>query len=90
MIGDRGDIQTGRVSDVVDYEGQAMAVLDLKRWLPSARRQRKEMRPETLTLADIDADTGKGPAANLEEGEFHASTEDFIAALRARQNGSSQ
>lgn len=67
-----------------------MAVLDLKRWLPSARKQRKDVQPETLTLADIDADTGKGPAANLEEGEFHASTEDFIAALRARQNGSSQ
>ena len=67
-----------------------MAVLDLKRWLPSARKQRKETQPETLTLADIDADTGKGPAVNLEEGEFHASTEDFITALRARQNGSSQ
>ena len=67
-----------------------MAVLHLKRWLPSARKQRRDMQPETLTLADIDADTGKGPAADLEEGEFHASTEDFIAAMRARQNGSSQ
>ena len=67
-----------------------MAVSQLKRWLPSARKQRKAMQPETLTLADIDADTGKGPAADLEEGEFHASTEDFIAALRARRSGSSQ
>ncbi len=61
-----------------------MAVSQLKRWLPSARKQRLDVQPETLTLADIDADTGKGPTADLEEGEFHASTEDFIAALRAR------
>lgn len=67
-----------------------MAVLHLKRWLPSARKQRKETQPETLTLADIDADTGNGPAADLEEGVFHASTEDFVAALRARRNGSAQ
>ncbi len=67
-----------------------MAVLDPKRWLPSARKQRKDSQPEKLSLADIDADTGKGPAADLDEGEFHATTEDFIAAMRARRNGSSQ
>ena len=43
-----------------------------------------------LTLADIDADTGKGPAPDLEGGVFHASTEDFIAAMRARRNGAAQ
>jgi len=67
-----------------------MAVLHLKRWLPLARKQRKDSQPENLSLADVDADTGIGPAADLDEGEFHASTEDFIAALRARRNGSSQ
>ncbi len=67
-----------------------MAVLHLKRWLRSARNQRKDTQPENLSLADIDADTGIGPAADLDEGEFHASTEDFIAAMRARRNGSSQ
>lgn len=67
-----------------------MAVSQLKRWLPSVRKQRKAAQSETLSIADIDADTGKGPPADLEEGEFHASTEDFIAAMRARRNGSSQ
>ena len=40
------------------------------------------------TLADIEADTGRGPTPDLESGVFHASTEDFIASMRARRNGS--
>ena len=43
-----------------------------------------------LTLADIDADTGKGPALDLEGGVFHASTEDFLAAMRARRTNAAQ
>ena len=41
-----------------------------------------------LTLADIDADTGKGSAANSTDGKFYASTEEFIASLWADRNGS--
>ena len=45
---------------------------------------------ETLTLADIDADIGKGPAADLTDCTFHASTDGFVAAMRARRSGSAQ
>ena len=38
--------------------------------------------PEWI-LTDIGADVGRGPAADLEGGVFHASTENFIAAMRA-------
>ena len=41
-----------------------------------------------LTLADIDADTGKGSAGNSTVGKFYATTEDFIASLWADRNGS--
>ena len=49
-----------------------------------------EAKEAELTLADIDADTGKGPAPDLEGGSFHASTESFIAAMRARRDGAAQ
>lgn len=57
---------------------------------PLMRKYRGETDSEELTLADIDADTGKGPAADLSDCTFHASTEDFLAALEARRNGSTR
>ena len=39
-----------------------------------------------MTLADIEASTGKGPEPDLAEGVFHAGTEDFIATMRARRD----
>ena len=48
----------------------------------------EELETSDLTLADIDADTGKGPAANSTVGKFYATTEDFIASLWADRNGS--
>ena len=64
-----------------------MAVAFLQRLRPSVRKQRQSRQSDTLTLADIDADTGKGPAADLTDCTFHESTEDFIAALRSQRNG---
>ena len=52
--------------------------------------QQDEVEEPQLTLADIEADTGKGPPPDLEGGIFHASTEDFIAAMRARRNEAAQ
>lgn len=52
--------------------------------------QHHETDEPELTLADIEADTGKGPAPDLEGGVFHASTEDFIAAMRARRRQAAQ
>ena len=54
----------------------------------SRRKDRTKANSGGLTLADIDADTGKGPAADLSDCTFHASTEDFITALKAQRNGS--
>lgn len=54
----------------------------------SVRKLRRKADSDELTLADIEADTGKGPAADLSDCTFHASTEDFLAALKARRNGS--
>lgn len=54
----------------------------------SWRKNRAKAHSGGLTLADIDADTGKGPAADLSDCTFHASTEDFITALRAQRNRS--
>lgn len=47
----------------------------------------EESEPAGLTLADIDADTGKGPAASSSGGKFYATTEEFIASLWADRNG---
>lgn len=54
----------------------------------SMRKPRRKADSDELTLADIEADTGKGPAADLSDCTIHASTEDFLAALKARRNGS--
>ena len=43
----------------------------------------KQWAKDKEALADIEADIGKGPAADLTDCTFHATTEDFIAALDA-------
>ena len=48
----------------------------------------EEFETSGLTLADIDADVGKGSAGNSTVGKFYATTEDFIASLWADRNGS--
>ena len=58
-------------------------------WRPTARKRRDENETGELTLADIDADTGKGPAADLSDCTFHASTEEFLAALDALDEAAS-
>ena len=67
-----------------------MAIAFLQNLRHFARKERKVTSPDALTLADIDADTGKGPAADLSDCTFHASTEDFITALRAQDNWSAR
>lgn len=63
-----------------------MALTSLRHWLLSSRKQRRKSQPDALTVADIDADTGKGPAADLSDCTFHADAEDFLAAVDARLN----
>ena len=63
-----------------------MALAHLQRWFPLTRRQRKETNPEMLTFDDLKASIGKGPAADLSDCTFHASTEDFIAAMKAQRD----
>lgn len=63
-----------------------MALTSLRHWLPSSRKQRRESQPEALTVADIDADTGKGPAADVSDCTFHANSEDFLAAVDVQLN----
>ena len=45
---------------------------------------------QTLTLADIDSDTGKyqDPAGGSEDGQrhFHATDEEFLACLKSRRS----
>ena len=41
---------------------------------------------EPVTLEMLKAEEGLGPAADLSGGEFHASTEDFLASLESRQD----
>ena len=60
-----------------------MAHTNWCRWLLSSRKQSGESQPEALTVSDIDADTGQGPAADLSDCTFHTSTEDFLAAIDA-------
>ncbi len=43
-------------------------------------------KPEMLTFDDLKASIGKGPAADLSDCTFHASTEDFIAAMKAQRD----
>ena len=63
-----------------------MALASLRHWLPSRRKQCKESKPEALTAADIDADTDKGPAADLSDCTFHANSEDSLAAVDTHLN----
>ncbi|MDE0117694.1 MAG: hypothetical protein OXT07_13900 [bacterium] len=43
-------------------------------------------KPEMLIFDDLKASIGKGPAADLSDCTFHASTEDFIAAMKAQRD----
>lgn len=57
---------------------------------PPAHKRREDAEPETLTIDDIYASIGQGTPPDLEGGVFHASTEDFIAAMRARRQEAAQ
>lgn len=56
----------------------------------STRVQREDVDPEAMTIEDIYASMGKGTPPELEGGVFHASTEDFIAAMQARRRDAAQ
>ena len=56
----------------------------------STRVQHEDVESESMTIEDIYASTGKGTPPDLEEGVFHASTEDFIAAMQARRRKAAQ
>lgn len=56
----------------------------------SARLQNEDVESEALTIEDIYASMGKGTPPDMEEGVFHASTEDFIAAMQARRRKAAQ
>ena len=43
---------------------------------------------EELTLADFDADIGKGAAADLSDGTFYASTDELLAELSTQAESS--
>ena len=59
-----------------------MAIALLQNWLPLSRQQRAASpRSEAVTLEDIEASTGKGPAADLSDSTFHAGTEEFMSAV---------
>ena len=64
-----------------------MDITSLQRSLPSDSKQRRETPVEALTAVDIDTDAGKGPAADLSDCTFHASSEDFLAAVDACLDG---
>ena len=51
----------------------------------STRVQHEDIESEAMTIEDIYASVGKGTPPDLEGGVFHASTEDFIAAMQARR-----
>ena len=50
------------------------------------QQQVDEGEHKPVTLEMLKAEEGLGPAEDLSEGEFHASTEDFLASLESRQN----
>ena len=60
-----------------------MAHTNWCRWLLSSGKQSGESQPEALTVSGIDADAGQGSATDLSDCTFHASTEDFLAAIDA-------
>ena len=48
----------------------------------------EEAAEEALTLADFDADVGKGAAADLSDCTFYASTDELLAGLSAQAESS--
>ena len=62
-----------------------MAIAHPEKRSPSALLKHEEAESESLTIEDIHASTGKGTRPDLEGGVFHASTEDFIAAMQERR-----
>ena len=50
------------------------------------QKQVDEGEHEPVTLEMLKAEEGLGPAADLSDCKFHASTEDFLASLESRQN----
>ena len=50
------------------------------------QQQADDNEHEPVTLEMLKAEEGLGPAADLSGGEFHASTEEFLASLESRQN----
>ncbi len=56
----------------------------------STRVQHEDVESEAMTIEDIYASLGKGTPPDLEGGVFHASTEDFIAAMQARRRDAAQ
>ena len=60
-----------------------MAIAHPEQQRPSALK--REAESEALTIEDIYASMGKGTPPDSEEGVFHASTEDFIAAMQKRR-----
>lgn len=62
-----------------------MAIARPEKQRPSVPERHENADPETLTIEDIYASTGKGTPPELEGGVFHASTEDFIAEMRTRR-----
>ncbi|MCY4163560.1 MAG: hypothetical protein OXE93_05010 [bacterium] len=62
-----------------------MALAYLQRLFLSTRKLRQDTKPEMLTLEDLKASAGKGPAADVADCTFHGSTEDFIAAMKEQR-----
>ena len=54
--------------------------------LQEQRQQADGTEHEPITLEMLKAEEGLGPAADLSDCTFHASTEDFLASLESRQN----
>ena len=53
---------------------------------PNQQQQADDTEHEPVTLEILNAEEGLGPAADLLDCTFHASTEDFLASLESRQN----
>ena len=80
----------GRVTGGADPGEQPVAITNPHNQRLADQDQQEEAESVSLTLADIYADISKSPAPDSEGGVFHASTEDFIAALRARRRETAQ
>ena len=62
-----------------------MAIVRPDEQRASAPEENADSHSETPTIEDIYASMGKGTPPDTEEGVFHATTEDFIAAMQARR-----